>query len=256
MPIRALRRRHGRLETLGCELGIVRVGSVVLCIDDTGALVASGGFRLWIQADSHQRRFFDILAAPPVCRRLIHTAGILTNCAARSKASRRCSNLVSIRSSLFGQPQIMSANRANARVHVGRSGSESYRRLLRPGHESSPVSSARPPSSSTRAPKRFTSTREETRTDVLDYLQDLYNPTRRYLTLLYISTAQFEAAGRRKSVSTEPAATHVDRGRVGQAGSAVMIIPTPGRTNAPCDPLTSGSPISTTYDPVKPRLLR
>lgn len=158
MPIRALRRRHGRLETLGCELGIVRVGSVVLCIDDTGALVASGGFRLWIQADSHQRRFFDILAAPPVCRRLIHTAGILTNCAARSKASRRCSNLVSIRSSLFGQPQIMSANRANARVHVGRSGSESYRRLLRPGHESSPVSSARPPSSSTRAPKRFTST--------------------------------------------------------------------------------------------------
>lgn len=114
--------------------------------------------RLWIQTASHQRRFFDRLAAPPVGRRLIHTAGVLSNCAARSKASRRCSNLASIRSSLLGQPQIMSANRANARAHVGRGGSESYRRLLRPGHDSSPVSSARPPSSSTRAPKRFTST--------------------------------------------------------------------------------------------------
>jgi hypothetical protein len=123
-----------------------------------GRLLPVAAFGCGFKRTVTNAAFFDILAAPPVCRRLIHTAGILSNCAARSKASRRCSSLVSIRSSLFGQPQIMSANRANARVHVGRSGSESYRRLLRPGHDSSPVSSARPPSSSTRAPKRFTST--------------------------------------------------------------------------------------------------
>lgn len=39
-------RRHGRLEALDYELGIVRAGNAVLCIDGGDGLVAGGDFRL------------------------------------------------------------------------------------------------------------------------------------------------------------------------------------------------------------------
>jgi putative transposase len=39
-------------------------------------------------------------------------------------------------------------------------------------------------------------TREEARSDVFDYIERFYNPTRRHSTLRYVSPAQFEATGK------------------------------------------------------------
>ncbi len=47
-----------------------------------------------------------------------------------------------------------------------------------------------------RVARKVYRTREEARSDVFDYIERFYNPTRRHSTLGYLSPAQFEATGK------------------------------------------------------------
>jgi putative transposase len=47
-----------------------------------------------------------------------------------------------------------------------------------------------------RVARKVYRTREEARSDVFEYIERFYNPTRRHSTLGYISPAQFEATGK------------------------------------------------------------
>ena len=47
-----------------------------------------------------------------------------------------------------------------------------------------------------RVARKVYRTREEAKSDVFDYIERFYNPTRRHSTLGYVSPAQFEATGK------------------------------------------------------------
>ncbi len=47
-----------------------------------------------------------------------------------------------------------------------------------------------------RVARKVYRTREEARSNVFDYIERFYNPTRRHSTLGYVSPAQFEATGK------------------------------------------------------------
>jgi len=50
--------------------------------------------------------------------------------------------------------------------------------------------------------------RAQARSDVFDYIERFYNPTRRHSTLGYVSPVEFEEARKLKAVSSESAAGH------------------------------------------------